>query len=471
MSGVEIGIAVIGAVAALVTAYKDAGGIVAKIKERRNARGALPPSVALEESLDEGHQEIERITAKGIKRFGADFEQGDDIAHRALQSLTIEVQASLLRHLTLAVKDDSVTDFEACIDSAIEARLKAVTILNELYLRQQRRFSGQREPEDRVSRASTADTRESRDSRLSQKGQEESSLTLQSTPIPVSQATLPAPPMARKSSWNVFKNLHRATSREQTQEHSSSPPTKRTSSVHMEPPAGPLRATTTSSMSVGSWEDSPRPPMLTPPLSPVPTLSFQDAVAEAGFCTGATYAQQGIYEKSLRVSMKNMEWSCHCRKCPFTTPADRDEHGRPKFDDRIYQLSKLRFRTLFLFKSHLPATKQKKHLYKCLICALSGDSSPTYDGELHLFEHISHHQGASFGTVELSGPISLESTGVTVASEASFDICFPSARKSSLPPPKGAVELDGLEVWEADTPEITEVDDVFKNQWVGEGLR
>lgn len=77
MSGVEIGIAVIGAVAALVTAYKDAGGIVAKIKERRNARGALPPSVALEESLDEGHQEIERITAKGIKRFGADFEQGD----------------------------------------------------------------------------------------------------------------------------------------------------------------------------------------------------------------------------------------------------------------------------------------------------------------------------------------------------------------------------------------------------------
>ncbi|KAG9773562.1 hypothetical protein KCU88_g5708, partial [Aureobasidium melanogenum] len=280
MSGVEIGIAVIGAVAALVTAYKDAGGIVAKIKERRNARGALPPSVALEESLDEGHQEIERITAKGIKRFGADFEQGDDIAHRALQSLTIEVQASLLRHLTLAVKDDSVTDFEACIDSAIEARLKAVTIFNELYLRQQRRFSGQREPEDRVSRASTADTRESRDSRLSQKGQEESSLTRQSTPIPVSQATLPAPPMARKSSWNVFKNLHRATSHEQTQEHSSSPPTKRTSSVHMEPPAGPLRATTTSSMSVGSWEDSPRPPMLTPPLSPLPGYGISTPIED-----------------------------------------------------------------------------------------------------------------------------------------------------------------------------------------------
>ncbi|EXJ86804.1 hypothetical protein A1O3_03758 [Capronia epimyces CBS 606.96] len=147
MSGVEIGIAVIGAVAALITAYKDAGGIVRNIKERRKARGGLPPSVALQESLDEGYQEIEKITAKGVKRFGSGFEQGDDIAHRALQSLTIEVQASLLRHLTLASKDDTVTDFEACIDSAIEARLKAVTILNELYLRQQKRASLLAEPE------------------------------------------------------------------------------------------------------------------------------------------------------------------------------------------------------------------------------------------------------------------------------------------------------------------------------------
>lgn len=77
MSGVEIGIAVIGAVAALVTAYRDAGGIVQSIKERRKAKGALPPSIALQESLEEGHQEIEKITAKGIQRFGTGFEQGD----------------------------------------------------------------------------------------------------------------------------------------------------------------------------------------------------------------------------------------------------------------------------------------------------------------------------------------------------------------------------------------------------------
>lgn len=77
MSGIEIGIAVVGAVAALITAYKDGGSIVGSIKERRKAKGALPPSVALEESLQEGQEEIERIAAKGIQRFGTEFEQGD----------------------------------------------------------------------------------------------------------------------------------------------------------------------------------------------------------------------------------------------------------------------------------------------------------------------------------------------------------------------------------------------------------
>lgn len=77
MSGAEIGIAVIGAVAALISAYKDAGSIVENIKERRRVKGALQPSVALEQSIQEGHQEIEKITAKGIQRFGSDFEHGD----------------------------------------------------------------------------------------------------------------------------------------------------------------------------------------------------------------------------------------------------------------------------------------------------------------------------------------------------------------------------------------------------------
>ena len=95
MSGAEIGIAVIGAVAALITAYRDAGSIVENIKERRKAKGALPPSVALEESLEEGHQEIEKITAKGVQRFGTDFEQGDG---KFSQQLAISQYELLMEH-------------------------------------------------------------------------------------------------------------------------------------------------------------------------------------------------------------------------------------------------------------------------------------------------------------------------------------------------------------------------------------
>jgi aconitase B len=77
MSDPELGPAVMGAVAALVGAYKNAGSIVENLKEQRKSRGALAPPDELEEALQEGHWEIEKIQAQGIQRFGSAFEQGD----------------------------------------------------------------------------------------------------------------------------------------------------------------------------------------------------------------------------------------------------------------------------------------------------------------------------------------------------------------------------------------------------------
>lgn len=168
--------------------------------------------------------------------------------------------------------------------------------------------------------------------------------------------------------------------------------------------------------------------------------------------------------------MKNMEWACHCRKCPFTTPADRDERGRPRFDDQIHVVDRLRFRSLLLFKSHLSSSQKKKRIYKCLICVMGGDSSSTFGGEHHLFEHMTHHQGGILNGVELTGPICLERTGVRVGSERTFDICFPDPHsRFSLPP--SAIELDAMEIVEADGTEVLDEDEVFKNQWVDEGRR
>ena len=80
MSNPELGPAVVGAVTALVAAYKHAGSIVDNIKEQRKVKGALPPSDELEEALQEGHWEIEKIQAQGVQKFGAAFEQGDGSA-------------------------------------------------------------------------------------------------------------------------------------------------------------------------------------------------------------------------------------------------------------------------------------------------------------------------------------------------------------------------------------------------------
>jgi len=207
---------------------------------------------------------------------------------------------------------------------------------------------------------------------------------------------------------------------------------------------------------------------MTPPISPASTNSSIDALAAAGFCKGAYYVQQGMYEKSVQVSMKNMEWSCHCRKCPFTTPADRDERGRPRFDDRVYEAPNLRFRSLLLFKSHLSSGPKKRRVYKCLVCVLGRASSSTFESEQHLLEHMFHHQGAMLGGVELSGPVCLEPTGLRVGSERTFDVCFSMvSSRFSLPP--SAIELDDTEIAEADGTELADEDEVFKNQWADEG--
>ncbi|OAP56454.1 hypothetical protein AYL99_09633 [Fonsecaea erecta] len=478
MSGAEIGVAVVEAAAALVTAYKDAGAIVENIKEKRRAKGALPPSVALEEALREGYEEIEKITAKGIQRFGQPFEQGDDIAYRALQSLTIEIQASFLHHLMLASNNDNVVDFETCIDSAIDARLRAVSILSELYLRQQKRPSAK--AESRTVLCSADETKEVHGA--SPEREKHSSLGCE--PVPsrplldemkevieaplvlgrkkssgiVQPETPPSPGQApRKSSWNVFKKLHRTPSAEK----------ESTSTLLQATSRPPSYVTSPISPSIRSLDNPRSPQAMTPPISPVSSVSSTDVLAAAGLCKGAYYIQQGAYEKGVQVSMKNMEWTCHCRKCPFATPADRDERGRARFDDNIHSTRNLRWRSLLLFKSHISSSRQNTRVYRCLICVLLGDSTSVYQGEHHLFEHLFHHQGGVLNGIELWGPICLAAGGASMGSERTFDVCFAVNPRFALP--KGAFEMGvATEIVEADGTEI-HGEDVLKNQWVDDG--
>lgn len=77
MSGVGEALAIVSAVAGLIQAYDAGSRIVRQIKARRLAHDALPPSDHLEESVEEGKRAIEELVAKGTKRFGPSFEEGD----------------------------------------------------------------------------------------------------------------------------------------------------------------------------------------------------------------------------------------------------------------------------------------------------------------------------------------------------------------------------------------------------------
>jgi hypothetical protein len=77
MSIVGEALAIVSCVAGLIQAYDAGSRIVKQIKARRQAHDALPPSDLLEESIEKGKREIEKVVADGNQRFGPSFEEGD----------------------------------------------------------------------------------------------------------------------------------------------------------------------------------------------------------------------------------------------------------------------------------------------------------------------------------------------------------------------------------------------------------
>ena len=118
--------------AAVVSAYRDGGTIIQKIKVKRSQKRAAPPSRLLEESIDQAPTDIEREKQRGIQRFGKAFERGDTVAVIALQQITIELQSSLLEELRNAAFDDAVTDFRYLVDVADAERDKTMNTLIQL---------------------------------------------------------------------------------------------------------------------------------------------------------------------------------------------------------------------------------------------------------------------------------------------------------------------------------------------------
>ena len=126
-------IAIIGCIAAVVSAYRDGGAILDKIKEKRVARHAPLPPRLLQDSLARGPRAVEEAKDTGIERFGTKY--ADKIALDSLKDILIDLQGSLLKHLRQAQEDDNMTDFTTLVDASDIGRIRTVTVLNELYVR------------------------------------------------------------------------------------------------------------------------------------------------------------------------------------------------------------------------------------------------------------------------------------------------------------------------------------------------
>ena len=103
MSGAEL-IAIIGCVAGLIQAYEAASKIVSTIKRKRRERLAPPPSEFLEDAIEEGKRDVQRLLDKGQRRFGPAFQYASDggtADRHILSSLTLR----RCNHL-VAIQDD-----------------------------------------------------------------------------------------------------------------------------------------------------------------------------------------------------------------------------------------------------------------------------------------------------------------------------------------------------------------------------
>ena len=430
MSGVEIGIAVVSAVAALIAAYKDGNKIADRIKKKRAKKGGLPPTSELEKALKDGEDGIKRARDEG-KDVKVDTE-----AAMALKDLVIEVQGTLLHQLAEAEQDDSVTDFEDTIRTAVKTRRKAINVLNDLYLRtEEKEEKAKQETEKEVAHSvperrltvTTIDEEDVEKGKNRIKFWRRGSKDTRQNAVPTPE-TAPQSPSITRSSTVVPQ----------------SPTITRASTVYSD-------ATRYSNWSA-----------MSPPLSPDAIQPLSKDNDFGGFCKGAWYAQSLNLAKAVgKPSLKSIGWAFHCSKCSYTIQADVRDRNNPKFDDRVYKMEEMRFRLLFLLKSHLPQkNKRDKRMYGCLLCALAGESKKC-TGEEQLIEHLQKHAMQTFGGTLLAGPVSVGTDGVMQESMSTYDVVFDGGEDFILPP-------SALEPTQSHESEPIDFAEVYGNVWADE---
>lgn len=159
-----------------------------------------------------------------------------------------------------------------------------------------------------------------------------------------------------------------------------------------------------------------------------------------GFCQGAYQLQVGLIDSAIKIhnastSMtgQGQYYACRGKRCVFEGPAVMYEKGW-SYDRNLRSRNQLKYRWLFLAKSHIPQERVKNKLYafRCLICVLLGDESSIFHGSNQLLEHVSGHAGTQVVGLTFLGPLVVGNNSITQAHDDNFDINFLPDRTSSL---------------------------------------
>jgi hypothetical protein len=346
----------------------------------------------------------------------------------ALKDLIIEVQGTLLHQLAEAEQDDNFTDFTSTIQTAVRTRRKAINVLNDLYIRVEEK--DQKEKEEEEKQKEKEKEKEKEHSKEAQAPTLE--LKKNEEPVKVEEETKDR---SRLKFWS--------------RRSSNEPPKQRESREVLTPVATPpspnLVRQGTYTPSDISRQSTYAPSTTTrhstwsavsPHLSPQHINPLTRINDFGGFCKGAWHAQNLNLTKAVdKPSLRSYGWSFHCTKCKYTLQADVRDRNLPRFDDRVYKTEDMRFRLLFLLKSHLPQKSSKDlRTYGCLPCALAGAGLKKCTGENHLLAHVQNHALQTFGETVLAGPVSFWAESVLAESMSTYDVIFDGGEDFALPP-------------------------------------
>ncbi|KAL8834622.1 MAG: hypothetical protein Q9170_003670 [Blastenia crenularia] len=455
-------IAVIGCIAAVVSAYHDGGAILGKIKQKRLARQAPPPTRLLEDSLARGPRAVEEAKESGIERFGPKYAVGDRIALESLKDIVIDLQSSLLRHLRQAQEDDNMTDFTTLVDASDIGRIRTVTVLNDLYMRVATSTTITQSPFGNMGHPTNPPT-------VIQHVQVTPDAFQQ---VPTSPSLLPgerntAQPTIRRQTSLEHEETYKAVIASPTTPKSGflnwvrrkssagegNPGKSNDRSPRIRPKLegdsggkhhqktwslSPMTspqaidednpwATEGSSQAPEAREPTPeksvsRATTLVPSIRQRPsTVSSTSSTSNirmlspyelhGGFCKGA-YKMQ-VHEKDA-MKLRNQStaktgeayyWACGSSKCAFEGPACllKILGKNWTFDDTVKESSGIRYRWSFLAKAHVTLAKVQKgkYDYGCVFCIYDGFECPVFHGIRDFMEHVSTHRGKSIAETML----------------------------------------------------------------------